>query len=212
MEIGPKALVPAFAAILLVIGVLGTTYQVAMLRVYPILLDEGKVHSTRAFWLDQDHQLGQRTYAFRSAYNALDGILPADAVIQYNPNAVDFVPHQLYSAHDAAMGLPKCGANFGGDISRCEGRIQSVEPLFKRPSASASADLDNICRKYGIDAMVVDDSDPVWKQRDSWAWTRKPLLANSHVRAFACGDAEQRVHFASASSNGNAVEHPGVRN
>ena len=60
--------------------------------------------------------------------------------------------------------------------------------LIDKPSQSASADLDSVCRQYGIDVMLVDDSDPVWKQSDSWAWSRKPLLANNYVRAFTCGD------------------------
>jgi putative effector of murein hydrolase LrgA (UPF0299 family) len=209
---GKKILAPMFAAILLIIGVLGTTYQVAMLRMYPILQDEGKVRSDTLVWLERDHELGQRTYALRSAYSALRAMLPVDAVVQYNPNATDFIPHELYSGRSAAMGLPHCGANFGGDVSQCEGRVQSVAPLFDKPSQNASADLDTVCRQYRIEVMVVDDSDPVWGQRDSWAWSRKPLLANSHVRAFTCGDAGQQVYFAPASVRGNSPGHPDIGN
>jgi len=207
-----KILVPVFAAVLLIIGVLGTTYQVAMLRMYPILHDEGKVRSDTLVWLERDHEVGQRTYALRSAYNTLRATLPVDAIVQYNPNANDFIPHELYSGRSAAMGLPHCGANFGGADSQCEGRVQSVAPLFDKPSQSASADLDSVCRQYGIDVMLVDDSDPVWKQSDSWAWSRKPLLANNHVRVFTCGDAGQPSHFAPASSSGKSPGHLDVGN
>ncbi len=200
---GKKLLAPMFAAVLLIIGVLGTTYQVAMLRLYPILQDEGKVRFDTLVWLERDHEIGQRTYALRSAYSTLRAMLPANAIVQYNPNAADFIPHELYSGRSAAMGLPHCGANFGGDTSRCEGRVQFVAPLFDKPSQNASAGLDTVCRQYAIDVIVVDDSDPVWKQRDSWAWNRKPLLANDHVRAFACGDAGQQAHFASTFASGN---------
>jgi len=207
-----KKMAPMFAAALLIIGVLGTTYQVAMLRMYPILQDEGKVRSDTLVWLERDHELGQRTYALRSVYGTLRAMLPVDAVVQYNPNAADFIPHELYSGRSAAMGLPHCGANFGGEVSHCEGRVQSVAPLFDKPSRSANADLDTVCRQYGIDVMLVDDRDPVWEQRDSWAWSRKPLLANSYVRAFTCGDAGQQAHFAPVSSSGNSPGHPDIGN
>ena len=186
-----------FAGVFLLIGLIGTAYQIVMLRIYPILVDEGKLSSSTTSWLDGDRRLGERTYALRSAYDSLRGVLPVDAVVQYNPNAPAFIPHQLYSGHSAAIGLPLCGANFGGDISRCTGRMEFVAPLFRRPSQAESAALDSVCNSYGIDVMLVDDSDPVWKQRDSWAWSRKPLLANDHVRAFACGDLRPQTRLAS---------------
>ena len=194
-----RKMVPVFAAILLVIGVFGTVYQVAMLRMYPILADEGKVSSD--VWLERDHELGQRTYALRSAYDTLHAQLPISAVVQYNPNASDFIPHELYSDRSAAMGLPHCGATFGGEVSQCEGREEFVASLFQKPSQDASANLDTVCHRYGINVMLVDDTDPVWGQHDSWAWSRRPLLANNHVRAFACGHAEEQVRLAPSSSS-----------
>ena len=203
-----------FAAILLIIGVLGTTYQVAMLRMYPILQDEAeKYDRTPLFGLSVTTNLQQRTYSIASlAYSTLRPMLPLYAVVQYNPNAPDFNPHERYSGRSAAMGLPHCGATFGGEVSQCEGRVQSVASLFDKPLQNASADLDTVCRQYGIDVMLVDDRDPVWEQRDSWAWSRKPLLANSHVRAFTCGDAGQQVYFAPASVRGNSPGHPDIGN
>ena len=94
-------LVTGFAAVLLALGAIGTVYQVAMLRAYPILADAGKVDSRTYFWVDQDRKFGERTYALRSIYDSLDSVLPADANVQYNPNASGFIPHQLYSGHGA---------------------------------------------------------------------------------------------------------------
>jgi hypothetical protein len=193
-----RKMAPAIAGVLLTIGVIGTAYQVAMLRVFPILLDEGKFTSETVPFLDQDGQLGRRTYALRSAYESLSVALPAESVVQYNPDARAFIPHQLYSGHSAAMGLPYCGANFGGDVFRCIGRMELIPPLFRKPSRAESDNLDSICTAFGIDAMLVDDSDYVWRVRDSWVWNRQPLLANDHVRAFACGDRSQQTRFAAA--------------
>jgi hypothetical protein len=184
---GARREVVGFMGALAAIGLIGTLYQVLMLRAYPMLQDTGLIEPRMAPWLDQDHQVGKRSYALRSIYDALGTLLPPGAIIQYNPNAKPFIPHQLYSGHGAAMGAPQCGAVFGGDVSQCEGRMKSIEPMFKNPSQTESAGLDVMCRNFGINVMLVDDLDPVWRDRDSWVWTRKPLLANDHVRAFACG-------------------------
>lgn len=179
-----------FAGVLAVIGGIGTCYQILMLRAYPILADEGHLGFVVP-WLDQDHELGARTYALRSAYERLGTVLPPDAIVQYNPDAPAFIPHQLYSGHSAAMGLPLCGAVFGGDVSRCASRMESIVPLFEKPSQSESAALDIVCHDYGINVMLVDDNDPVWRLNDSWVWKRKPLLSSDHVRAFLCGGLDQ---------------------
>lgn len=196
--LGRRKLMAGFAGILLALGLIGTVYQVAMLRAYPILADAGKVDSRNYSWLDQDGQLGERNFALRSVYDSLEATLPRDAIVQYNPNASEFIPHQLYSEHSAAMGLQLCGVVFGGNVSRCEGRMDSLAPLFNTPSAVESDELDQICRKYNIEIMLVDDRDGAWIDRESWVWTRTPLVANRHVRAFACGDLSQRERLALA--------------
>lgn len=197
VEFGRRNLAPAFAGALLGLGLIGTFYQVAMLRAYPVLADAGKVDARMYHWLDHDHRMGERTLALRSVYGSLGAMLPPEAVVQYNPNADGFIPHQLYSARSAAMGLQFCGVVFGGELSACEGRMNTVAPLFDKPSAAESGDLDLVCRRYNIKIMLVDDRDPVWKQRESWVWSRTPLIANDYVRAFACGDSSQQLRLAS---------------
>ena len=182
-----------FAAIFLVLGFAGSLYQFSMLRMYPILLDYGKVHADTSDWIDTDHQLGERTYALRSIYDQLSKRLPSEAVVQYNPNATTLTSHGLYSLHDAAVGLPLCGAVFGGSVSRCQSRTDALTRLFAHPTAESNAAFDSVCREYGISTVLVDDSDPVWTQQDSWVWTRAPALANGRVRAFSCGHLDQQA-------------------
>jgi len=184
--------------VLAAIGLLGTMYQVVMLRVYPILQDHELVDPTTATWLDPDLQLGKRTYALRSVYGSLANVLTPGAIVQYNPDAISFIPHQLYSGHGAAMGLPLCGTVFGGDLLHCEDRAKFVVHLFEKPSQADSDSLDAMCREFGIDALLVDDLDYAWRKHDSWVWTRKPILANGHARAFACGDSSEFARFARA--------------
>ena len=186
-----------FATLLLALGIVGTIYQLCMLRIYPLLLDNGKVTALEsATWMPQDGQLGERTYALRSVYDRLSLDLPQRAIVQFNAEGASYVPHGLYLLRDAAVGLPLCGAVFGGNASQCRKRTEILQPLFESPTIAQSARLDAICREYGISTMLVDDQDPVWKQHDSWAWTRTPILANDHARAFSCGDSEQHVKLA----------------
>jgi hypothetical protein len=180
--------VVGFVRGLAVLGLIGTIYQVGMLRAFPILQDKGLVDPIIAPWLNQDNQLGKRTYALRSIYGSLGTMLPPGAIVQYDPDAISFIPNQIYSGHGAAMGLPQCGAVFGGEVSRCESRVTPIVSLFTNPSRAETAGLDALCREYGINAMMVEDLDIVWRDHHSWVWTRKPILANEYARAFACGD------------------------
>jgi hypothetical protein len=142
-----------------------------------------------------DQKVGERTYALRSIYDRLSTMLPANAVVQYDPYAPAFISHQIYSGHDAAVGAAMCGAVFGGDLPRCIVRLKTIVPLFRRPSPTQSGRLDEVCRDFKINVMLVDDTDLVWNDPDSWVWTRAPLAANQHVRALACGLSPQQARL-----------------
>jgi hypothetical protein len=175
-----------FAALLLALGALATLYQVVNLRLYPILFDTGKIRPSPG-WLDRDGELGARAFALRAVYDRLWATLPQDAMVQYDPLQPEYIPHLLYSGHDAPVGQPLCGFVFGGDIRRCKPRVDAIVSLFVIPSPRDAERLDDVCRVYGIDVMIVEDRDTVWKQPTSWVWRRPPLLANDYVRAFRCG-------------------------
>jgi len=172
----------AALATLLLPGILGTAYEVFMLRMFPVLLDRGTF--TGPSWVDRDGQFGKRAYALRSAYEVLDAQLPSSAVLQSNPYTKDSILHMLYSVHDAAAANGECGVAFGGDPGLCALRLPNLGGLFEFPDGSY---LDPMCQEYGIDAVVVEDSDLVWREPSSWVWSRPPLVANDYVRAFRCG-------------------------
>jgi hypothetical protein len=174
---------------LLILGLLGTSYQVFMLRMFPILLDRGAIAGPS--WVDPDPQFGKRTFALRSAYDVLDAQLPSSAVVQSNPSKEDPILHMLYSGHDAAAGDGECGTTFGGNPGVCALRQQKLAVFFELPDGS---NLDATCREYGIDAVVVEDTDEVWQERSSWIWSRNPAVANDYVRAFRCGVPDDGLH------------------
>ena len=180
-------------ATLLILGALGTTYQMLMLRVFPVLYDRGDI--TGLSWVVQDRQFGKRTYAVRSAYEALDKQMPASAVLQNNPLTENPIPHILYSGHGSAAATPPrdppCGTAFGGDPRLCALRIPRLAALFEQSDGSS---LDATCREYGIDAVVVEDSDRTWQDPSSWIWSRRPIVSNDYVRAFRCATAMESIH------------------
>ena len=188
-----------FAQVCMVLGIIGTLYQATMLRIYPILHDDPNMDPKLFDWVYLDQKLGERTYALRSVYESLNQSLPARSIVQYNPYAVSLIPHQIYSGHDIAIGGPDCVTVFGGDLNTCGPRIKDVVPLYRDPTPALNAHVDDVCRAYGISVMLVDNTDPVWNHRDSWVWTRTPLLANDYVRAFACGTALQQATLKPAS-------------
>lgn len=179
------------AQVCIVLGVIGTLYQLTMLRIYPLLHDYANADPTLFDWVYPDQKVGERTYALRSAYEHLNEVLPADSIVQYNPYATSFISHELYSNHAAAVGGPDCASAFGGNSNTCGKRFKEVMPLFINPTPSENATVDNLCRQYGINALLVDNTDEVWGRRGTWVWTRTPLFANDIVRAFACGDSVQ---------------------
>ena len=173
----PSSLTPTcwrVARVLLIVGALGTVYQVITLRFYPVE------------WVEADALSGKRTFALRSIYDQLDAQLPRDAIVQYNPQTKFYIPHLFYSGHGAAVGLPNCGYVFGGQVSVCAPRETAIDGLFS-PSAGSAALPESVCRAYGINVLVATDTDAVWNQPRSWVWTRQPLFANSYARAFRCG-------------------------
>ena len=172
--------------ILLFLGIVGTAYQVFMLRMFPILSDHRAIKGPS--WVVSDGHFGERTYALRSAYEALDAQLPSAAVLQSNPRTLNLILHMLYSGRETAAGDGQCGVDFGGDAGVCDQRLRNLAVFFNRPDGST---LDATCRAYGIDALVVEDWDPVWRDRSSWVWKQQPAVANNYVRAFRCGDQRQ---------------------
>ena len=177
------------AQVCVVLGVVGTLYQVTMLRIYPLLHDYSKADPTLFDWVYPDQKVGERTYALRSAYEHLNQLLPANSIVQYNPYAISFLSHEIYSDHEAAVGGPDCTSALGGNSNVCGKRFKEVMPLFINPTPSEDATLDDLCRQYGISALLVDNTDEVWGRGNTWVWKRTPLFADEYVRAFACGDA-----------------------
>jgi len=167
-------------------GVAGGVYEVGLLRIYPVRTEAAP--DADYPYLATDHEFGRRTYAARQVYEQLRRTLPEGAVLQHNPDLeLGSVPYGLYADRQMAAESTDCGTVLGGDAKVCEGMHPLVSALFHPPAGKAQPEVDAVCRQFGINVLVVRDNDPVWADRQSWVWTRRPLAANAMVRALPCG-------------------------
>jgi hypothetical protein len=175
----------ALAAVALVLGAAGSVYEVVKVRLFPLASDMGAAGTVP--WLSPDTNLGARTFALRQLYEGLKQRTPAASVFQHNPNTnPEDLFHGSYADRQLAAEGPACGVVLGGNAALCRNMIGDIDSLFTNPASLDSTRVDEICGRLSIDMLVVKDTDPVWRDRQSWVWKRKPILENDYARAFAC--------------------------
>jgi hypothetical protein len=182
---GQKAVFTAVGA-MLALGAAATLYDVTMLRLYPLMLDDFAI--PRNTWMAADQKLGERTYALRQVYERLKTELPKNSIVQHNPNVESGdLFYGLYADRQTAAETSACGVLFGGPAALCPGVITPIRELFAPTGSLDFAQVDQICRQLSIGALVVKDTDSVWKDKTSWVWKKEPLIGNAYSRAFLCG-------------------------
>jgi len=157
--------------LLLVIGTLSTAYSLQRLRIGEILDDPAP-----------EYAAGKRMYAAREVYERLRNVLGTSAIVQQNPALENPVYYGLYSNRQTSASDTACGATFGGNLRKCQEIYPALAALFQ-PGARAE-DVDAICRRLSIDALIVTSGDPVWRESDSWIWKRVPVVNTNFARAF----------------------------
>ena len=173
----------AFLTALVALGILGSVYDILMLRFYPLLADASVVST--AGWMAPDRQFGKRTYAAREAYQWAADNLPAAGRLQFNPHVVLQDTYAfLYSRRQIVVGDESCLTGFGGDAADCPGMLAKVVPYFRR---NAPPSIAGLCGGLPVDIVVAKDLDPVWADRESWVWKERPAFANEYFRVFGCG-------------------------
>ena len=170
----------------LVLGATGTVYDLGVLRSFPVIADETNIPRHR--WLSSDRNLGSRTYALRQLYEDLKTKMPPTAVLQHNPDvAPGDLPYGLYADRQTVAETLSCSTVFGGDPVLCSEIIDRIRDLFEKRKAIEADQVDAICKDLSIDALIVQDTDPVWADGNSWIWKKRPAIANRYARAFVCG-------------------------
>jgi hypothetical protein len=132
---------------------------------------------------------GDETFALRSAYAELDRVVPANAVVQYNPDSKLTTPMLIYSRYQQAAGDPGCITTFGGSMAECAPVQAGLQVIFDPQAGrfSSKAEVDKICQALHINVLIVNARDPIWNRRDTWVWQDTPMIQNKFVRVYRCG-------------------------
>ena len=181
----------ALIAATLVLGGVGSFYELIKIRFYPLLSDTTR--TPLYSWLSPDRKLGARTFALREIYDQLRQRTPPGAIFQHNPHTEpeDFF-HGYYADRQVAAEGMTCSVIHGGDAALCQSRIGAIDDLFENPKAFDAARIDEVCDQLSINVLIVKDTDKVWQDRRSWVWKRTPVLQNDYARAFFCSTARLR--------------------
>jgi hypothetical protein len=168
------------------IGVLGTVYQLAELRMFSILLEKQQ-YVNEVTWLPRADQLGENLFQTRAAFEEVMTILPRDTTIQFAPTNQAYVPNIYYLRRQTVAGMPGCGTGFGGDPFVCLQYQNKIGEAFNGRTPFKLQDANHLCEDLGIDLLIAERSDRMWNVKTSWVRTGKPVLENNFVRAIACG-------------------------
>ena len=167
------------------LGFAGTVYDLAIVRLYPVLADRGVVPPLD--WMSPDRDFGRRTYAERAAYEWLRTATPATAAVQANPKVVfQDTAGIIYGDRRSVAGDLGCNTAFGGDAAQCKPLVSRVQSMFPADSTASAASLRDACLALPVDTFVAKDTDPVWNNRQSWVWVERPAYANAYIRLFRC--------------------------
>jgi hypothetical protein len=173
----------SIAALALVIGVISTVCQVLLLR-FDIPLSQAHLRAVH----DADAgRLPHNAYISAIGYEKLDGAVPHNAIVQFNPDIDPYmksadllgVDHQIAILHVH----PFCGAELGGDPSGCLAMAAGIDALFNGASAEQARAT---CHQYGIQYLVARVYDPAWSDRSGWVWTLKPVVRDEEFRVLDC--------------------------
>jgi hypothetical protein len=167
----------------LVLGAMGTVFDVVVQRMDLALCDAGKIPVFE--WLPSDRDIARRAYANRVAYDWVRKHTPKSAIVQQNPDVqVQDTFYLLYANRRTVAADRSCGTEFGGNAQACPPLLTPLKKLYS--AGTDPAMVRAVCGAMPISLLVAHDTDPAWSDRHSWVWTRKPEFANDFVRVFRC--------------------------
>jgi hypothetical protein len=128
--------------------------------------------------------LGRRYYNYRQAYHWIHQNLPDTAILQHNPDIFMDVPSGLYAHRQVIASDRYYGPLFGIPQDMYEPVSSAVARMFS--SNTDRKDISQICHRFGIAALIVKDTDPIWNDWESWVFRETPVFTNESSRVFKC--------------------------
>jgi len=192
----PTAMKIAFAcaAVCAILGWAGAVEDIAIQRMYLVMVDRGMIRPRHPFRFPPGSSMrfGELYDAWQQIGRSTD---PA-AVIQANPDGKYGNVSSLYLNRRTAAGDVLCEAAFGGDPETCLEQISHPlvslyaatpdKPVFQAPADTTPAAFAKTCTALGLTALIAVDSDGAWADRSSWVWTEPTIYAGNYVRVVEC--------------------------
>jgi hypothetical protein len=165
---------------LLIIGILTTMLEAFSTRWWPVLVDGNVAGFPND--LSPDKHLGERTYAARLAFQYMDGHLPADSIVQNNPNVSLDRPSGLYGDHQMVI---SDRTSYGLSADTFHYFQSNISAIFV--SSKSWEAIDATCKQYAIEVLIINDLDPLWKLLPALERERPPLYQNEYYALIRCG-------------------------
>jgi hypothetical protein len=165
------------------IGLTGTAYQVAGLRLYlPVEEHLGR---------PDEAGLAERAMALRRGFEAMDQRIPRDAVVQFNtaqPSDLFRYAQIMQAGRQMATAFPECDSVFGGDPSACPALSQGVDRLFSQSGQPAPSAIDarTACAQLGVTHLIATEADSIWLDRRGWVWNLPAAVDTGNLRVLNC--------------------------
>jgi hypothetical protein len=118
-----------------------------------------------------------------AAWNWLDARLPNIAVVQENPDRSRAFDYGMYGRFPSAIADRHNGVLFGAPRPEVEKRLAEVSPVFTDAAMSPQAVRD-VAARYGVAAIVLADTDPVFSAPDAWPQKTAPDFRNDFARVY----------------------------
>lgn len=155
---------------LVVFGVLSTLLNLGLLRLEPVLAGS---------------EFGARVFSARKAYTTILQTLPENIVVQYNPTSYVNRPAGLYGMRQSAISDRTA---YGISTEFFLERVAAVGEIFTLRDISDWQPVDDLCEKYFVDVLVIEDTDPLWKSLDILKSGRESHYLDDTFAVFSCGN------------------------
>ena len=196
-----------FAVVVLALGLTSQVYQALSQRFFLYLSNRHLVIRS-AMPFPETADSGLYYHDLYYGYRAIDDGGVATGSVLYNPVSKLNSALMLYETRVAVAPEPNCMTAFGGNIVACRAAMPALLQLFggvdydyvypkvHQPYVSAAMTMDALrsaCVRHGAAVVVVSDQDPVWQDRDSFAWQAAPVFTTPRVRFLRCPAAAPSV-------------------
>jgi hypothetical protein len=166
----------------LVAGILTSSLEVGSLRMWSILIDMNLVKLPNS--ISADTHLGERTYNARLAYEYLNEHVPANAIVQNNPQVTLDRPSGLYGIHQMVI---SDRTSYGVPLDVYKDLVGDIGTIFEQRTISWDP-INAKCRQYSIDILIIKDTDPLWDSLQDLKAIRPPIYENAYYALYSCGD------------------------